>query len=267
MCRNHHKSGLKRQGTPNALVTPEIRYCWKDYDFSYLHNQSTAIQRCAALYEYARESDEFIAVVVDFRETYITASVLNIYPLHEASFLGNAHGFPELSFRKALELGLTCPPLKTNDVEVLSACEVVHSFGYLKQQDRDEAVKEFIDRLGQRNRIQYLVTIRWGGCPDAKLVDLAAKLLLKKRREETAWRIRAGRIKSERIRPGRRGMPQSASGIDYLHQLSVFRFQKSGGTYPNRPSYLRELYPGGENKTVPTKGWNKAFQAAANRIA
>ena len=204
MCRNHHKSGLKRQGTPNALVTPEIRYCWKDYDFSYLHNQSTAIQRCAALYEYARESDEFIAAVVDFRETYITASVLNIYPLHEASFLGNAHGFPELSFRKALELGLTCPPLKTNDVEVLSACEVVHSFGYLKQQDRDEAVKEFIDRLGQRNRIQYLVTIRWGGCPDAKLVDLAAKFCLEARilvngaNQSRANQIRANQTRATR---------------------------------------------------------------------
>src|SRR5207253_1344699 len=200
------------------------------YDFSYLAGRPKRIQRLAALYEYARESDELISDIADFRKygMALIGSLLSTYPWDEAFFLGQVNGFPQLSFNQVLQDGLPNLPeiAEVSEVEVEPFSEICHRFKkYSTLQGGCEMVQKSLGRFGRTQRSAYVIIIHWGRFPDANLVDHAAKLLLKRRRYETGW-----------IRPGRRGTPQSVSGIDYLHQLSVFRFRQSGGTFEDRPS-------------------------------
>jgi hypothetical protein len=221
---------------------PDIRPNWKDYDFSYLEHKPKEIQRLATWYEYARESDDIIDAVhykdVDEDWYKYYDRIQEVYFHGELEFLESFDSnFPKLSFQEILRRDLKWRPLVTEKVKLtqLPSRLLVND-------------EEFVDFV--RTHGSHVVFVPWE-LPKGEIVRQFAEAL------ETAWPWYDPASKR-----GRRGVRQTVGGADLLHQLAVYRYQQSGGTFVGRPPYLRALYG-----SSSIKGWNKAFAAAEARIA
>jgi hypothetical protein len=217
-----------------------------NYNFAYVKDLPKHLQRMAAFWEYARESNELRDLAESLRKALRTGKDIseisnryfNILNIEEVGLITASLYFPAFPFEDVLDRDLIPDLIRTNYQFGISGIICLPFNG-------------FLPRGWQlpKHYTVHAVAIPWDRT-DAELTDMFGELLEGIRPHDQPQPRRAGR----------KGRYSGVSPVDMLNQLVAFRVSREGIALNEVAQFL------GYNLYQSQKGWRSAALAAAKRI-